>query len=330
MTTPIGEVYYIKNKVNGKGYVGQAHKTVGAVKLNWGTNGRWLSHLREARDVAKGGKDHCVLLNNAINKYGGDAFEVQKICDCLTIEEMDAMETKYIQEYNTKVPNGYNLTSGGGKGKDSDETREKKRKMRLGKSHTEDTKKKISKGQVGNRRTVKKYPEDSELPRYIVPKRLNGVIIGYIVQSFPKGSSSTEYITKTFNNKDLKLALQKACEYLDELYKQYPDVDSTTEPTPQEKLPIKVERTARKNKLGSDRYDIPKYVYLVSFNDEDIGFKVDSLRIINEDGSIKRVSKVFVNPNDSMATKLQMAINHIETIKRTHKCLLDDHINTSR
>lgn len=269
-----------------------------------------------------------MLLNKAINKYGADAFDVQKICDCLTKEDMDTNESKYIVEYNTKVPFGYNLTSGGGKGKDSDETREKKRNMRLGKIHTDETKKKISTGQLGNSRTTKNYPEDAKLPKFIVPKRLHGVIVGYIIQNFPKGNDSSDYINKTFNNKDTTLAFKRACEFLDNLYKTYPDVDSSLKQPKTDEIMHQalVERNPRANKIGIDRYDMPKYVYLVSINNEDIGFKVDGLRIINNDGSIKRHSKVFVNPNIKMETKLQMAKDHIQHMKKTHKCLLDDHI----
>jgi len=317
MASHIGEVYYIRNTVNGKGYIGQALKTVG----------RWLSHLREARDVLKGKKDHCVLLNNAINKYGGEAFEVLKLCDCTSTTEMDEMETKFIHEYNTKVPNGYNLTSGGGKGLDSEETREKKRQMRLGKTHAEDTKKKISTSQVGNRRTTKKYPEDANLPKFIVPKRLHGTIIGYVVQSFPKGNESTEYIKKTFNNSDTSVALKRACDFLNELYKMYPDVDCVTKKS---KMNVKdhtsVERQGRVNKVGSDRYSMPKYVYLVYVDNQDIGFKVDGLRIINDDGTIRRHSKMFVNQSISMQEKLQSAIDHIEYMKAHYKCLIDEHV----
>jgi hypothetical protein len=71
------------------------------------TNGRWKSHVREA--ISKSGKDHCLLLNQAIRKYGSSAFDVIKLCDC-KIEEMNTLETQYIKEYNSVVPNGYNMT----------------------------------------------------------------------------------------------------------------------------------------------------------------------------------------------------------------------------
>jgi hypothetical protein len=47
----IGEVYLIRNKENEKCYIGQAMKMVGVVKpQKWGAQGRWKSHLREAKN----------------------------------------------------------------------------------------------------------------------------------------------------------------------------------------------------------------------------------------------------------------------------------------
>lgn len=117
-----GEIYAIVNKINGKTYIGQAAKTVSVRKFKWGTNGRWLSHIREALGE---GKDHCLLLNQAIRKYGIDGFEVKTLCET-TLDNINELEIRYINEYNSLVPNGYNLTTGGAKGLDSDETRLKK------------------------------------------------------------------------------------------------------------------------------------------------------------------------------------------------------------
>jgi len=103
-----GEIYLLKNTKTGKCYVGQAKKYVSQNKNTWGTMGRWKSHIREAES----GNNHCVYLDYAINKYGPEAFEVTKLCDCL-LTEMDELEKKYIEEYNTVAPNGYNIKKGG-------------------------------------------------------------------------------------------------------------------------------------------------------------------------------------------------------------------------
>ena len=79
----IGEIYLIRNKENEKCYIGQAMKMVGVVKpQKWGAQGRWKSHLREAKNtIEKGQKDHCTILNQAIRKYGEDAFDVITLCE---------------------------------------------------------------------------------------------------------------------------------------------------------------------------------------------------------------------------------------------------------
>lgn len=116
-----GEIYLARNKVNGKCYIGQAHKYVSSELKRWGMNGRWQSHIREALSHKN---DHCLLLNQAIRKYGINSFELILLCEC-DIDDMNMNEIQYIQEYKSLVPYGYNLKSGGSKGKDSEERKEK-------------------------------------------------------------------------------------------------------------------------------------------------------------------------------------------------------------
>jgi len=88
-------VYLITNMVNGKRYVGQTTHTL---------EYRWGQHKR---------KNGCTVLRNAINKYGADKFIIESICEPPTIKMMNEFEIEYIQRYNTKTPNGYNMTGGG-------------------------------------------------------------------------------------------------------------------------------------------------------------------------------------------------------------------------
>ena len=220
-----GEIYCITNLTNNKKYIGQAVKYMGSNKQKWGTEGRWSSHIREAINNKN---DHCSTLNSAIRKYGVDNFKVEKLCDCL-ITELDDMEKKYITEHNTMADNnmGYNLTEGGAKGKDSQETIQKKIKAQTGKKHSDTTKQSISQGQLGNKREKKfrKYEEDNNLPKYISANRKkykdeNGQeymkINSYYVSAFPIGIDKVEYAP----NKSFKL-LDDAIKYLDELKKKY-------------------------------------------------------------------------------------------------------------
>jgi hypothetical protein len=337
-TETIGEIYLIRNKENGKCYVGQAMKEIGKINRKWGTNGRWKSHLREAKNTEeKGQKDHCVLLNQAIRKYGKDAFEVSTLCECNTIEDMNIKENEYIQQYKSLVPHGYNLNYGGSRGKDSPETCEKKRLMRLGQTHDAETKKSISKGQLGNRRTTKKRsnPEDADLPKYIMAQRRKGILIGYVVNSFPVGTDTKQYITKSFSNKkNPEEALQNAKDFLEDLQEKYKDVSTEIEQKreaildEQEKSKPKktVERKARKDKAGSDKYDMPKYISLRKINGEEAGFEIGGLRIINDDGSVSEYRKSCQDPNKTMEEKLEIIKAHLEEVKRTKKCLIDEHI----
>lgn len=207
-----GEIYLITNIKNNKKYIGQALKFVSKKNIKWGTEGRWKSHIREAFS----GKDHCLLLNQAIRKYGVESFKVEKLCDCL-VSNMDKLEIDYIIQYDTLVPFGYNLTTGGANGKDTDETRQRKSKARIGLKHSAETRINIRLGQRGIRRN----PEDKYLPDFIgVIKNKKGIIRKY-------------YINKFYTNVDLSThvsivtglyTLDQAIEKLETLKLEYPDV----------------------------------------------------------------------------------------------------------
>lgn len=219
----LGDIYLIQNKINKKCYVGQAVKY--SRKRKWGYTKRYKSHLSEAFGS---GKDHCRLLNNALRKYKIDNFELSLIGE-YKLEKLNEMEKHFITEYNSLVPNGYNLNSGGYSGKDSAETRLKKRLMRLGKKNSNSHIENSRLGQIGNRRTTKKlrkYPEDNDLPKYIAGHRIHGKLIGYKVYKFPIGINEKKYISSLFCSKKITLKenLQLAIEYLTELEKKYSDL----------------------------------------------------------------------------------------------------------
>lgn len=70
---------------------------------------------------------------NAILKYGWENMKVEILWEKESkerlVEELNELEIKYIAEFNTKVPNGYNLTAGGEGHEVKDEHR---RNQRLG------------------------------------------------------------------------------------------------------------------------------------------------------------------------------------------------------
>lgn len=80
---------------SGKSYIGQ---TIHSLKERAGHNGKYYKGSHE--------------FYKAIKKYDFKNFEVEVLAEVLQ-EQLDQMEIKYIQLFNTLFPNGYNLTAGG-------------------------------------------------------------------------------------------------------------------------------------------------------------------------------------------------------------------------
>ena len=104
----MGYIYYIKNLITNKYYVGQ---TINDLKE------RWRNHRKK--------NSNCVYLKNAFKKYGFDNFEFKLICICFD-DDLNKFEIDYIKHFNSLVPDGYNLKKGGlGGGKLHQETKDK-------------------------------------------------------------------------------------------------------------------------------------------------------------------------------------------------------------
>lgn len=88
-------VYLVTNLINGKRYVGQT---------SYSLEKRWFLHCN---------RKSCPALRGAINKYGANNFNVEILFSVSTKELAGEFEIEYIKRYNTKAPNGYNLTDGG-------------------------------------------------------------------------------------------------------------------------------------------------------------------------------------------------------------------------
>src|ERR1035437_5610059 len=97
-------IYKITNKINGKTYIGQTIRDF---------NERISEHKRCD-------KNGCPMLYKAIRKYGYENFKFEIICRASSLEELDRREEFCIRIFNTLVPNGYNLTSGGRNSKPSE------------------------------------------------------------------------------------------------------------------------------------------------------------------------------------------------------------------
>lgn len=144
-----GEIYLLRNRQNGKLYVGQ---TVGGIKR------RWNAHVGDSKR-----RPRCYI-DRAIGKYGSDSFEIERLDIAQTRQELNELEDSWIDRLNSQVPNGYNVRKNGvGKlmGSSgwslSDEARAKLRNIFTGAKHTEETRRKMS----ATRKGRKHSPEHS-------------------------------------------------------------------------------------------------------------------------------------------------------------------------
>lgn len=88
-------VYQITNQINNKVYIG--------ITNNY--KKRWENH--------KCNNDPSMVIAKAIKKYGKDNFIFEVLYSNLTVEKAEELEIKLIQEKNSLVPNGYNVSKGG-------------------------------------------------------------------------------------------------------------------------------------------------------------------------------------------------------------------------
>jgi hypothetical protein len=108
-----GQVYKITCLVNSKVYGGKTrtHIKSKGKYVPAGYIRRFLQHIYESRSNRQ---MQCVLLNNAIRKYGAEKFVVELVCEC-ELSEVDEMEKKFIRENDLTNPaKGYNIRNGGG------------------------------------------------------------------------------------------------------------------------------------------------------------------------------------------------------------------------
>jgi group I intron endonuclease len=129
------EIYKAVNRINGKIYVGQT--TVG---------------LKSRVNRHVWGKPENFVFSRALRKYEVSNFEFSTIDTAESIEELNQKEKFWIAFFNSKIPNGYNMTDGGFGCCGfvlSDESREKVRQSKLGKPRSEETKAKLRAAHLG-------------------------------------------------------------------------------------------------------------------------------------------------------------------------------------
>lgn len=182
-------IYYIKNKLNNKMYIGQSIHT-----LQWRIKG----HLQ---CVKRGIKRK---LYNAIRKYSWDNFEYGIICNCQSLQELNQKETEYIIKYDT-YKHGYNMGLGGDNNvMFSEETKQKHdnimrtdkvrnkisitmKKLRQDKGFSKETRNKISEKLKGNEHFKGKHHKPESLKRIVEAK-------------YKKVNCKNDNLDITFNN----------------------------------------------------------------------------------------------------------------------------------
>lgn len=91
-------IYKITNKINNKIYIGQTTRTI---------QQRWIEHQYFALNQ-NGDTYFC----RALRKYGVENFEIEKIDETSSQEELNKKEKHWIKYYNS-CEEGYNSTTGG-------------------------------------------------------------------------------------------------------------------------------------------------------------------------------------------------------------------------
>lgn len=146
-----GYIYLIRNKTNGKLYIGQ---TIGNVRQ------RWAMHSNPKNKN---------LIARAIQKYGKRSFDfsiVETISDQnkdSLLDKLNMLEKSYIQSWNCLVPNGYNILIGGKNAAKSESVKLKISKSlkgnpalrsNLGKKFSEEHKERMSKSSRWSRPVI--------------------------------------------------------------------------------------------------------------------------------------------------------------------------------
>ena len=134
-------IYSATNINNNKIYIGQSQQSL---------EKRWKNHLRDYNR-----NDKNTHFYNAIRKYGTECWKVEVLEEVNNIELLNEAEMKWIEHYDTfNRDKGYNSTNGGENGFIfSDETKEKMRQAKLGKSLSEETKEKMKQSMLGKTHT---------------------------------------------------------------------------------------------------------------------------------------------------------------------------------
>jgi len=170
-TTKMPCIYRIRNKNNGKSYIGQTKYDSPKLRFS-----------RHIADMKRRLKNNVSLtpFEYALSKHGEESFEVMCLCVCGK-ESLDSLEQYYAEIFESYIwdfPGGYNATECG-KGRPhnfnhKEEHKEKLSKLYTGRKLGEETREKISKAHTG--KTINWSPETRARVSELSRKKATGVI----------------------------------------------------------------------------------------------------------------------------------------------------------
>lgn len=185
-------VIYCLTSPSGKQYIGQTKRA-------------FIKRLNEHKKCISG----CIILNNAIQKYGFDSFTYEVLVETNNLF-LNNYEKDFINMFNTMEPNGYNVRSGGSQC--STHSIESRNRMSLakrgtknhnyGKERSADTKLKISQARSGEKhhfygkslsyehklKLSNSHKSDISLPMYMIyvkPRPIMYQSEGYAILNHP-------------------------------------------------------------------------------------------------------------------------------------------------
>jgi len=197
----MGVIYKITNTLTNKCYIGET--------IEKDPNTRFRAHMKLIRK-GKG----CPALRDAVLKHGEENFKFEVLLQCPD-EDRFRLEKEYIQQYNSMVPNGYNILEGGQCGGGF-----------KGKTHTQETRNKIS--EMGKKhfknpaellahsQRVKKYYENPEnrekasialkssekFKKAVSEKRFGGAVVNHTEHHEEVKKKISEGLKNYFKNND--------------------------------------------------------------------------------------------------------------------------------
>lgn len=187
-------IYKLTNQVTGRIYIGQTVTSLAR---------RWSQHSTSMKNSP---------LYNAFRKYGPENFTIEAICTALDPEHLNELERYFIYYYNSLVPNGYNLTSGGDSAfTRSKYTKELQRKAMTGRVPSEETRAKISQTLMGRPGNRKGATHTEEVKKLISEKQF-----GRTLSKATRNKMSASHKDRLANNRERSPAQLEALKKLAE------------------------------------------------------------------------------------------------------------------